>query len=126
MAHISLIPAHSLRSASGAKCYIHGDAPGKSVPGDRQSPDEPVVDLDTWIDQEGNLEIGLRAARDIANAIGYVSEDEYQAVIEERDALLAEVGYLEAEIEAKSDAVDVLAGELAARAQDAVDERVVS
>lgn len=71
MAHIRRIPGFSSQAARTGVCYISG-SPAKRLPDGSR---EDVLDLDVWIDQEGNLEISLDTAREIASLVGYVSEE---------------------------------------------------
>lgn len=85
---IRLIPDFSTQSARPGRCYIYGESPRRSNPRDRKSPLEPVVDLDTHIRMEGNLEIGFRAAQDIASAIGWLPPERIHTLEDESLALL--------------------------------------
>lgn len=123
MAHIRLAPQFSVKAARTGVCYVSGSGARHSNPLDPTSPQEPVVDLDTWINQEGNLEISLDTAREIADVIGWISPEEYDTLEADVASLTAEVESLEESLESKATALSALAGELTEAVQREMDRK---
>lgn len=115
MAHIRLIPGFSGKEARTGVCYVSGQ-PQLKVDGER----EPVVDLDTEILHEGNLEITLTTAREIASVIGYISPEANGNTAAENIALKEEVRELRQRLEDQKVATGLLASEVAATAHERV------
>lgn len=123
MAHIRLSPQFSHKAARTGVCYVSGSGARHSNPLDKTSPLEPVVDLDTWISQEGNLEISMDTARQIADVIGWISPEEYDTLEADVASLTAEVESLEESLESKATALSALAGELTEAVQREADRK---
>lgn len=122
MAHIRLIPGFSGKERRTGVCSITGNPQKHTVPGDKTSPLEPVVDLDTWIDMEGNLEITLETAQQIGDVVGMLSKERAEDLQDQVLDLLAQRDELESRLADKQAALSAVAGELTAAAQHASGE----
>lgn len=111
------MPTFSPRSAGGGKCYVSGSGQRHSNRNDPTSPVEPVVDLDTYIDQEGNLEISLDTAKEIASVIGWIPAETAHGLVERRDEAETRIAELETQLADKQAVVDAFAGEIQASAK---------
>lgn len=123
MAHIRLIPTFSNKAARTGVCYVSGRPPQRDSSGERR---EPVLDLDTNISQEGNLEISLDTAREIAGVIGWISQEVADGYESELSSLQADVARLSTLLDEQKEATSVLAREIAGAAQATVEARKVA
>lgn len=83
MADIRPMPDFSPRSATPGVCLICKRTPGRSNPRVANSPQRPVIDLDTWIEGEGNLEVCQDCATEIGAAVGLVPEPVHSRTVED-------------------------------------------
>jgi hypothetical protein len=106
MAHIRRIPGFTGKEARTGICYVTGRPPSKTPDQTRR---EDIIDLDTWIEGEGNLEITLDTAREIAGLIGWIDETTANDLTSRLNEKIAEVRELTDRLRDKDLALQVLA-----------------
>jgi hypothetical protein len=110
---IRLMPTFSPKSRRPGRCSVSGSGQQHTNRTDPRSPLEPVVDLDTWIEHEGNLEITLDTAREIGSVVGMLPAEQAESLQARVLDLEGRFYELQREYDDKAAAVTTLAGELA-------------
>lgn len=122
MPTIRAMPDFSPKSRTPSGCSICMRPPQRVDPRVQRSPRWGVVDLDVWIDQEGNFEICRDCAIEIGACVDMIMPEQAAGLRARIVELKEDLEESDTELVTKTAAVSALAGEITAAGQHAAAE----